>query len=68
MLGDITYVVMKGSAMWTPSIVTNWVNSWLEYFGFLQRRGNLVILGLDNAGKTTMLGLLSTGKVEFVYF
>ena len=49
--------------MWTPSLISDWLYSWLQYFGFLHKKGNILILGLDNAGKTTMLGFLSNGKV-----
>ena len=34
----------------------------LEYFGFLNKEASLILLGLDNAGKTTLLQVLETGK------
>ena len=35
----------------------------LNYFGLFERRAKLLILGLDDSGKTTLLGLLKTGKI-----
>jgi len=41
----------------------SWALSWFEWFGFFARRGTVVILGYDNAGKTTLLSLLKTGNL-----
>ena len=41
-----------------------WVSSWLRYFGLMDKTGRLVFLGLDNAGKTTLMGLLANQEVK----
>ncbi|XP_061169040.1 uncharacterized protein LOC133178323 [Saccostrea echinata] len=40
----------------------NWIWEILYYFGFY-RRAKLMIIGLDNAGKSTLLSLLKHGKL-----
>ena len=38
--------------------IVNFFKGALEWLGFFQKSGNIVFLGLDNAGKTTILGML----------
>ena len=42
--------------------IYNFLRSGLEWLGFFQKSANIIFLGLDNAGKTTMLNMLQTGK------
>jgi len=46
------------------SFLWNWVRSWLQSFGLMNKTGTLLLLGLDNAGKTTLMGLLKTGALQ----
>lgn len=39
----------------------NWWSGFLRFIGFNQKSAKLLLLGLDNAGKTTMLHLLKEG-------
>jgi GTP-binding protein SAR1 len=41
----------------------SWLYHLLQYFPVYQKRGRMLFLGLDNAGKTTLLGVLSTGHI-----
>jgi len=45
-------------------LLPGWVRSWLHYFGLCNKTGRLAFLGLDNAGKTSLVQLLSTGVVH----
>ena len=45
------------------SYVTGFFKSVLGYLGLYNKKANLVLLGLDNAGKTTLLHMLKTNKV-----
>ena len=40
----------------------NFFMSGLEWLGFFQKSANIIFLGLDNAGKTTMLYMLQENK------
>lgn len=48
------------SGMW----VWNWFWSLLKEVGLFQKKAKLVFLGLDNAGKTTLMNLLVNGQVQ----
>jgi len=40
-----------------------WFSSLLDFLGFRERKGRVLLLGLDNAGKTTLVGALVRGAV-----
>ena len=42
----------------------SWVASFLFRLGFLNKEASIVVVGLDNAGKTTLLHKLMTGRVS----
>ena len=44
--------------------VSGWAWEWLVYLGLAQKEATIVLVGLDNAGKTTLLNRLKTGKVR----
>lgn len=41
----------------------NWFLNLLYEYGFYQKSANLLFLGLDDSGKTTLLHLLKTNKL-----
>ena len=41
----------------------NWFGKLFNYFGFYRRTIKIVFLGLDNAGKTTLLNLLRNSNI-----
>lgn len=43
--------------------MVNWLWSALSYLGLANKNARIVFLGLDNAGKTTLLQLLRDGKI-----
>lgn len=44
--------------------ILNYLKSFLDYFKIFQKRSNLVLLGLDNAGKTTFLLRLKEDRMS----
>ena len=42
----------------------NWAASWVSWLGLWDRRCTLVLLGLDNAGKSTLLHMLAHGTLR----
>lgn len=52
---------MPGILSWISSILSSLLTS----LGLTSKQGTILLLGLDNAGKTTLLHRLRTGSVQF---
>jgi len=44
--------------------IKSWLVSLLQTMGFLNKKATVVMMGLDNTGKTTLLQMLKTGSVK----
>ena len=42
--------------------IWEYIKGVFDWFGFFQKSANIIFLGLDNAGKTTMLYMLQSDK------
>ena len=51
---------MSGILSWLSSLLS----SLLASLGLSEKKGTILLLGLDNAGKTTLLHRLRTGTVQ----
>eukprot|EP01114_Cavostelium_apophysatum_P005609 TRINITY_DN167_c0_g1_i1.p1 TRINITY_DN167_c0_g1~~TRINITY_DN167_c0_g1_i1.p1 ORF type:complete len:192 (+),score=27.12 TRINITY_DN167_c0_g1_i1:22-576(+) len=42
----------------------SWIKDILQYIGLMYKEGTLILVGLDNAGKTTLMGRLKTDMLK----
>ena len=49
---------------WVYSITTDTCRWILRMTGMYTKKVNILVIGLDNAGKTTLLGMLSHGIIQ----
>ena len=45
------------------SFILNWFQNFLEYMGVVNKKVNIIFIGLVNSGKSTLLHLLKTGNI-----
>ena len=45
------------------SFILDWFHNILEYMGLVNKKVNIIFIGLDNSGKSTLLHLLKTGNI-----
>jgi GTP-binding protein SAR1 len=48
------------------SYIKNFFKSVLSYVGLYQKKANLLFLGLDNSGKSTLIYLLKTNRISMI--
>jgi len=59
-----TWSVTGTTSLSIMSFLYDWLRSALNYLGLLNLEAKMLFLGLDNAGKTTLLGALSQDRIK----